>query len=186
MKNYIHFALVFQSIIIIILSSFIVPITISSDTGDRATWSSAITSFFTIITTAVIGFYAYKIANEQNKTSQIAYMAEILRGLADRCNEASRAAQKENLASGSSLNKPQIEQALSELVTPAIKAKEIITKMHPADFDMYKIMFYSMINSSVSTEIMGKQILLHYSLPQFQKINQQYGDAKCMVEPPAE
>lgn len=171
-------------LIVMAFVCFFVSISISQTISDRAACSASIIYFFTLIATVFIGFYAYNIAKEQNKTSQIAYMTEILRGLADRCNEASKTAITEHSKSGDGQNTTQIERALSELVTPAIKAKEIITKMHPADFDMYKIMFYSMINSSVSTEITEKEILTCHTLRQRSKIDKQYDNARCMVEPP--
>jgi hypothetical protein len=183
MKKSLLIYIIIEAIVIIPFISFLTPVLLATEIGDRATWASSIISFFTMIFTAVIGFYAYNIAKEQNKTSQIAYMAEMLWGLAERCNEASARAQIEHSRSGDGQNIPQIEQALSDLATATIKSREIINKLHPNDFIMYRIMFYSMINSSVSTEIMGKKILNHYSLPQYSNINRQYEDAKIMVEP---
>ncbi|QOF94238.1 hypothetical protein IFJ82_09770 [Novacetimonas hansenii] len=184
MKNKLIIVIAILLIIIIFLVSFILPSTITSDIGDHATWSASILSFFTAITTVVIGFYAYKISKEQNKSSQISYMSEILRSLSDQCNEAIKLAHKKTIEPDEAEKYPNIEKCLSNISTAIVKAKEIIKHLHPNDLDLYKNMFYSMIDSSVSTEIMEKNILNASQIPLIATISKQYDDIRFMVEPP--
>ncbi|WP_157765145.1 hypothetical protein [Acetobacter senegalensis] len=183
MKNCLIFVFSAQAIVIISLIAFIVPSTITSDLGDHATWSGSIISFFTMIFTAAIGFYAYTIAKEQNKSSQISYMTEMLRALANQSNEAVKLAHCKMKSPSEADEYPNIEKCLSDLTTAIIKASEIINKLHPNDFDLYRNMFYSMIDSSVSTEIMEKNILTDHKSAMMGEISNSYDRAKRMVEP---